>query len=88
MSRNVLATFKLMPENTEVDLNALKETIKSIETIGDIRDFKEEPVAFGLKSLSVLTLIGDEGGLTEKIENALESIDGVQSVETVGVTLI
>ena len=88
MSRGVLATFKIMPESPEVDLEALKNTIKTFETIGDIRDFKEEPIAFGLKSLSVLTLIADEGGLTEKIETKLSELEGVQSVETVGVTLI
>ncbi|MCK4550762.1 MAG: elongation factor 1-beta, partial [Candidatus Aenigmarchaeota archaeon] len=48
----------------------------------------EEPIAFGLKSLSVLTLIADEGGLTDKIETKLSELEGVQSVETVGVTLI
>ncbi|MCK5473985.1 MAG: elongation factor 1-beta [Candidatus Aenigmarchaeota archaeon] len=88
MSRGVLATFKIMPESLEVDLEALKEKIKILETIGNIKDFKEEPIAFGLKSLSVLTLIADEGGLTEKIENKLSELEGVQSVENVGVTLI
>lgn len=88
MGRNVLATFKLMPESLDVDLTALKEKIKTMDNIGEIRDFKEEPIAFGLKSLSVLTLIGDEGGLTDKIENTLKTLDGVQSVENVGVTLI
>ena len=88
MGRNVLATFKLMPESLDVDLTALKEKIKTMDNIGEIRDFKEEPIAFGLKSLSVLTLIGDEGGLTDEIETTLKALDGVQSVENVGVTLI
>lgn len=88
MGRNVLATFKIMPESLDVDLTALKEKIKTMDNIGEIRDFKEEPIAFGLKSLSVLTLIGDEGGLTDEIENALKTLEGVQSVENVGVTLI
>ena len=88
MGRNVLATFKLMPESLDVDLTALKEKIKTMDNIGEIRDFKEEPIAFGLKSLSVLTLIGDEGGLTDEIENTLKTLEGVQSVENVGVTLI
>ncbi|RLI96340.1 MAG: elongation factor 1-beta [Candidatus Aenigmatarchaeota archaeon] len=88
MGRNVIATFKIMPETPDVNLDNLKKKIKSMDGLGDVRDFKEEPIAFGLKSLSVLTLVADEGGITDKIEKSLSGLDGVQSVETVGVTLI
>lgn len=84
----VLVTFKLMPESPSTDLAKIKEKIKAMKGAGEVQDFKEEEVAFGLKSLTVLTAFPDEGGITEKAEEALSKIKGIQSVETVGVTLL
>ncbi len=88
MARNVILTLQVMPESVEVSLDAIKDELKKLEIIGQIKDMKEEPVAFGLKSLKVLTILPDEGGLTDKIEEAVRKIKGVRSAETVGVTLI
>lgn len=77
-----------MPESVEVSMEKLKADIKKLKIIGQIKDMKEEPVAFGLKALKVLTILPDEGGLTDKIEEAVRKVKGVQSAETVGVTLI
>ncbi|VVB60407.1 Elongation factor 1-beta [uncultured archaeon] len=88
MVRNVILTLQIMPESVEVSLQKIKEDVKKLKLIGQIKDMKEEPVAFGLKSLKVLTIVPDEGGLTDKIEEAVRKIKGVQSAETIGVTLI
>jgi translation elongation factor aEF-1 beta len=77
-----------MPESVEVSLESIKAELKKLKIMGQIKDMKEEPVAFGLKSLKVLTILPDEGGLTDKIEEAVRKVKGVQSAETVGVTLI
>lgn len=84
----VLVTYKIMPSDTTTDLSKMQETIKALDGIGEVKDFKEEPVAFGLKSLTALIAMPDEGGITDKAEEALSKIEGVQSVETVGVTLL
>lgn len=88
MARNVILTLQIMPESVEVSLESIKAELKKMPVIGQIKDMKEEPVAFGLKALKVLTILPDEGGLTDKIEEAVRKIKGVQSAETVGVTLI
>ncbi len=88
MGRNVLLTLQIMPESTEVDLKKLAAEVKKLKLIGEIKDIKEEPIAFGLKAVKVLTMVPDEGGLTEKIEDAARKVKGVQSAEVVGVTLI
>ncbi|MBU4245525.1 MAG: elongation factor 1-beta [Nanoarchaeota archaeon] len=88
MVRNVILTLQVMPESVEVSLESIKAEIKKMPIMGQIKDMKEEPVAFGLKSLKVLTILPDEGGITDKIEEAVRKIKGVQSAETVGVTLI
>ena len=84
----VLVTYKLMPSDPSTDLSKMQETIKALNGIGEVKDFKIEPVAFGLNSLTALIAMPDEAGITDKAEDALSKIDGVQGVETVGVTLL
>lgn len=88
IARNVILTLQIMPESVDTSLETLKVELKKLKILGQIKDMKEEPVAFGLKALKVLTILPDEGGLTDKIEDAVRKIKGVQSAETVGVTLI
>ena len=87
MGRNVLATFRVMPESVEVDLNAVESSIRELD-IGEIKEMKQEDIAFGLKQLIVLVLMADEGGLMEKIEGKLREVEGVEDAENTGVTLI
>ena len=84
----VLVTYKIMPSDTTTDLSKMQDTIKALEGIGEVKDFKIEPVAFGLMSLTALIAMPDEAGITDKAEESLSKIEGVQSVETVGVTLL
>ncbi len=87
MGSNVLATFRVMPESVEVDLALVESRIRELD-IGDIKEMKQEDIAFGLKQLIVLVLMADEGGLLEKIEGKLRDVEGVQDAENTGVTLI
>ncbi len=82
----VAAKIRVMPESPEVDIEALKAKIREMV---DAEDIAEAPIAFGLKALDVLVVMpdGTEGG-TSPIEERLRSIDGVQTVETIDVTLI
>ncbi len=88
IARNVILTLQVMPESVDVSLEKIKAELKKMPIMGQIKDMKEEPVAFGLKALKVLTILPDEGGLTDKIEDAVRKVKGVQSAETIGVTLI
>lgn len=88
MPRNVLLTLQIMPESVEIDLKKIEAAVKKLKIVGEIKDIKEEPIAFGLKAIKVLTMVPDEGGLTDKIEQEAAKIKGVQSAEVVGVTLI
>lgn len=79
----VVITFKIMPEDSDVDLGKLKE---EIEKIIKIQDYKIEPLAFGLKVLKVLIVSEDSG--TEEIEKILKSVKGVGEVEVESSTLL
>mgnify|MGYP003729028257 CR=1 FL=1 len=82
---NVAVTIRVMPENTEVDLEALA---KEIGKIAQVTSISREPVAFGLEALKVVAVVPDAAGGTEPLEKSIEGLPGVGSVHVVGVTLI
>jgi len=77
--------FKIMPESLEVNLEELKEQIKSkIESFesGVFNKAEEEPIAFGLKAL-IITIALSEDEEVDLVENAIKEIENVSSVELI-----
>jgi len=86
---DVLATFRIMPEGVEVDLDKLKKEIEeSIGGLARIEQIVEKPFAFGLKSIELSVILGDSEGGTDRVEEKIRALSGVQSVENTGLTLI
>jgi elongation factor 1-beta len=80
----VAAKIKIMPTDTDVNLDELKEALKNVIPDGArLHSFAEEPVAFGLKALIVVVKVGDVEGGTEKVEEAFSKVRGVESVNVV-----
>jgi elongation factor 1-beta len=75
--------FKIMPTGLEVDFVRMKkeieDKIKSFET-GVFNSITEEPIAFGLKAL-IVTFALSEKEEVDLVQNAINSIEGVSSVE-------
>jgi elongation factor 1-beta len=82
---DVACIIRVMPESPEVDLEGLKRTMK--EKAPEIHEITEQPIGFGLKSLMVVAVVGDQGGQTDRLEELLSSIPGVERAEIVEVTL-
>ena len=74
----ISCVYKLMPADDETDLEEIKEQVR--ERI-DVEDMGEEEVAFGLKAVKVSTITTDEEGGTDAVEEKLEGLEGVQSIE-------
>jgi translation elongation factor aEF-1 beta len=74
----ISCVYKIMPEDDETDLEEIKEQLR--EKI-DVEDIGEEEVAFGLKAVKVSTITTDEEGGTDAVEEKLEGLEGVQSIE-------
>lgn len=85
----VAAVHDLMPDSTDLDLEALSKSIASIVPEG-VKVVRTEilPLAFGLCMLEVTTIMLDSGGLIEKLEDIYRSVEGIQNVETKEVGLI
>lgn len=84
MLGEVAVKIKIMPQGVETDLEVLKRGIGVIIPDGArLHGIIEEPIAFGLKALIVAVIIDDVKGGTEKIEEALAKLDGVESIQVV-----
>jgi elongation factor 1-beta len=83
----VLITYKVMPDNSDVDLNAYEDEIrgKITEFGGKIIDVDEELIAFGLKALKIIFSLDESKGDTEELERTLQDLHYIQSVEVVDV---
>lgn len=79
----VAVTLRLMPESPEVDLNRLEAAVKERVKVHSI---SREPIAFGLEALHVIAVVADIAGGTEPLERELASLQGVGSVQVIGLT--
>jgi elongation factor 1-beta len=81
--------YKVMPDGPEIDLEVLKKNISDvIPQNAKLNKIEEKPVAFGLKALEVQIIINDREGGAEEIEQALNDIENVQSVEVLQLGLL
>jgi len=89
---SVIVTIKIMPSSPDVDLDALYD--KSTEKINSFIDEKHkngeirkelEPIGFGLTALKILFVMDENIGSTDKLEENIKSLEGVESVETTDV---
>jgi elongation factor 1-beta len=78
------AKYKLMPESPETDLEKVEEAAKKIveEFGGENKEYLIEPVAFGLKSITVFFFYPDDKD-TESLEDQFSGIEGVASAQLV-----
>ena len=74
----ISCVYKVMPEDAETDLESIKDQIREVL---DVQDMGEEEVAFGLKAVKVSCITTDEEGGTDAVEEKLEKLDNVQSIE-------
>ncbi|MFB6191061.1 MAG: elongation factor 1-beta [Candidatus Nanohaloarchaea archaeon] len=74
----IAVVLRIMPEDAETDLDELEDRVR--DRI-DVDEAQREEVAFGLQALMVSTQTTDEEGGTDYLENQLEGLEGVQSIE-------
>ena len=87
----VAIKFRVMPEGPEVDMAALEESIKEVVSANgaELHAVEIKPFAFGLKAMEMAVTMPDSGGnISDVIEEAIDGIDGVQSVEVLEVGLL
>ncbi len=84
----VLLVLKVYPNEPD-DLEKVKEKVPKVLPEGaELVEIREEPIGFGFSVLLVGIKVPDEGGIQNKVEEALSSIEEVDSVEVERATLI
>lgn len=86
----IVAGYDIFPNGTEADVEAIQNAVKDVIPEGvEITESTIEPVAFGLKKVSIGLLIDDsDESIGTKIEEGLRSIDDVENIECVSMTNI
>ena len=81
-------TYRILPEGTEVDTKALRGAVEAVGKGAKRVEVVEQPFAFGLKAIIAKFIVEDAAGLTDAIEERLQKLSGVSSVECLEVGLI
>ena len=74
----VIVTFRVMPTGVDVNLDELEKAIRDSVKPEVI---KREPIAFGISSVNVTTMVPDEAGQLDKVQDKLKALKGVNDVE-------
>ncbi|MFX0057515.1 MAG: elongation factor 1-beta [Candidatus Hodarchaeota archaeon] len=82
MGKEFVALIDVIPEDLEVDFEKFAGKIKDIlpETC-TIERYDIMPVAFGLKKMRLRVRYPEEWGGTDKIEDLIGQVDGIQGIE-------
>lgn len=86
----IAATYDLMPESTDVDLDVVKDSIAGAVPSGvKVLEINIEPVAFGLKKIVLGVLIDDSvDNVGNDLEEGLLNIPGIENMECTSSTLL
>lgn len=83
----IVIAYKILPSESTVDLEVLKEKIKKqLADIASIQRFAEEPIAFGLSALKVNMVLPEKDGILDETEKRITDIEEVGQIQTLGVT--
>lgn len=81
--------YRLLPEAPDADIEDLKRKIEAALPEGArIGNLTVKPFAFGLNAIEAVVVVRDEAGISDRTEQSLSSIPGIQSIETLEISLL
>jgi len=79
MAENAIIV-ELIPDDADVDMNEIINKIHAkLPAQAELKDYKIEPFVFGLKKIRAMIIVQEEEGVVSKIEELLNSIEGVSA---------
>jgi len=85
----LLIIYRIYPEEPE-DVKLIEASLgDAVKGLGELKDVKRQPIAFGLELIRAGIVVPDkEEGLTDKIEERIKALKGVNQIEVEGMTLL
>ena len=79
----IIVSLRIMPEGVEINLDHLTDNIKEkvLSFGGEVGKVTVVPVAFGIRSLEIVFVMEESKGSTDKLEETIAGLPGVESVE-------
>ncbi len=85
----VIVTIKVLPEDSAINIEKLKERVKvNLDKICKVANMEVQEIAFGLKAVKVQVIIPDADGQIDKVESSITGIEGVGQVDTEDMSLL
>ena len=85
----VIVTIKVLPEDSAINIEKLKERVKAnLDKICKVANMEVQEIAFGLKAVKVQVIIPDADGQIDKVESSITGIEGVGQVDTEDMSLL
>ena len=73
---DVILVLKILPSGPD----KLEHVRQELQKLKPMR-LEEEPIGFGLSAIKLTSMIPDEGGSQDELEEKIRSIDGVSEIE-------
>jgi elongation factor 1-beta len=84
---SIIVRVKILPESIDMrPEELLKKVADSVSSVAKVQRHRVEPIAFGLNALIVDFAIEDAEGGTDPLEEAISKVNGVGSMEVIGVS--
>jgi len=88
MPSEVLAQIDVLPNDVSLNLDELKKKIEEKLPEGvRVHSYRIIPIAFGLSKLRLNIIMPHSEGGTDRIEEIIKSVDGVDDLEVGAVSL-
>ena len=83
----LVARIKLLPTDTDVNLDGVVNKLKSSLPNGmAVKNSIQEPIAFGLNALVVDFLLDDKEGQMDMLEESVKNTEGVSEIEVMNIS--
>jgi len=83
----LVARIKILPADSESDMDALANNLKSSVPEGmELKAHAKEPIAFGLNALVGDFLLDDAEGEMEKLEESIKKIEGAGEIQVINIS--
>ena len=83
----LVARNKILPADSETDMDSLANVLKSKVPEGmELKAHAKEPIAFGLNALVGDFLLDDAEGEMEKLEESIRKIEGAGEIQVINIS--